>query len=57
MKFKNFNYLEIFYAPRAEIASVFQLRDIPTTVFIDRNGYEFARIIGYIDFKNKNFLK
>ena len=50
------NNLEIFYGPSIELAKKFKLRGIPTTIFIDKEGYEFARVIGYVDFENKSFL-
>jgi len=50
------NNLEIFYGSSLELAKEFKLRGIPTTIFIDKEGYEFARIIGFIDFENKSFL-
>ena len=37
------------------LAKEFKLRGIPTTIFVDKEGYEFARVIGYIDFENKSF--
>ena len=52
----NIKNLEIFTGNGVELAKKFQLRGIPTTILIDKNGYEFARIIGYIDFENKDFL-
>ena len=52
----NINNLEIFYGSSLDLAKEFKLRGIPTTIFIDKEGYEFARVIGYIDFKNKSFL-
>ena len=52
----NINNLEIFYGPSIELAKEFKLRGIPTTIFIDKEGYEFARVIGFIDFENKSFL-
>ncbi len=52
----NINNLEIFTGSSIELAKKFQLRGIPTTILIDKNRYEFARIIGYIDFENKEFL-
>jgi len=52
----NINNLEIFYGSSLELAKEFKLRGIPTTIFIDKEGYEFARIIGFIDFENKSFL-
>ena len=50
------NNIEIFYGPSIELAKKFKLRGIPTTVIIDKEGYELARIIGYIDFENKSLL-
>ena len=50
------NNLEIFYGSSIELAKEFKLRGIPTTIFIDKEGYEFARVIGFIDFENKSFL-
>ncbi len=52
----NINNLEIFYGSSLGLAKVFKLRGIPTTIIIDKEGYEFARIIGFIDFENKSFL-
>ena len=53
----NIKNLEIFYGPSIELAKAFKLRGIPTTILIDKEGYEFARIIGYIDFENKSLLE
>ena len=53
----NIKNLEIFYGSSLGLAKVFKLRGIPTTILIDKEGYEFARIIGYIDFENKSFLE
>ena len=53
----NINNLEIFYGSSLELAKEFKLRGIPTTIIIDKEGYEFARIIGYIDFENKSLLE
>ena len=52
----NINNLEIFYGPSIKLAKEFKLRGIPTTIFIDKEGYEFARVIGFIDFENKSLL-
>ena len=53
----NISNLEIFYGSSPDLAKEFKLRGIPTTIFLDKEGYEFARVIGYIDFENKSFLK
>jgi len=50
------NNLEIFYGSSLGLAKTFKLRGIPTTIIIDKEGYEIARIIGFIDFENKSFL-
>ena len=52
----NINNLEIFYGSSIELAKEFKLRGIPTTIFIDKEGFEFARVIGFIDFENKALL-
>ena len=52
----NINNLKIFYGSSIDLAKEFKLRGIPTTIFIDKEGFEFARVIGYIDFENKSFL-
>ena len=53
----NINNLEIFYGSSIDLAKKFKLRGIPTTVIVDNEGYEIARIIGYIDFENKSLLE
>ena len=50
------NHLEIFYGSSIDLAKEFKLRGIPTTIFIDKEGFEFARVMGFIDFENKAFL-
>ena len=52
----NIKNLEIFYGSGLDLSKKFKLRGIPTTIFIDKEGYEFARVIGFIDFENKLFL-
>ena len=48
--------LQIFVGDGAGIANNLKLRGIPTTLFIDKDGYEFARIVGSIDFNSDEFL-
>jgi len=52
----NINNLKIFYGSSIELAKEFKLRGIPTTIFIDKEGFEIARVIGFLDFENKDFL-
>jgi len=48
--------LQVFVGDGAGIAKNLKLRGIPTTIFIDKDGYEFARIVGSIDFNSDEFL-
>ena len=54
LKIKN---LDLYFDPPVTLAKKFQLRGIPTSILLDKNGYEFARIIGSIDFEDKDFIK
>ena len=49
--------LNIYFDRTITLAKKFQLRGIPTTILISKDGYEFARIIGSIDFENQKFIK
>ena len=52
----NIKTLEIFFDPDLNFVKELKLRGVPTTVLINKQGKEFARIIGLIDFKDKKFL-
>ena len=53
----NIKNLNIYFDNPKTLAKDFGLRGIPTTILFDKKGKEFARIIGSIDFNNKEFLK
>ena len=53
----NIKKLSIFFDSDLSFLKEFKLRGLPTTVLINKKGEEFARIIGSIDFEDKNFLK
>jgi len=53
LKIKN---LEIYFDPSINLAKKFSLRGVPTTVFINKEGEEFARILGSIDFQDEKFI-
>ena len=53
----NIKNLNIFFDPEFQLAKQFKLRGVPTTVFINQKGQEFARVLGDIDFSDKNFIK
>lgn len=62
-KSKNFykrlkiNNLEIYFDKDVELANKFLLRGLPTTVFINKKGEEFARVIGFVNFDDKKIIK
>jgi len=49
--------LEIFFDRNLNFVKEFKLRGVPTTILINKEGEEFARIIGSINFQDKKFLK
>ena len=53
----NIKKLEIFFDRNLNFVKEFKLRGVPTTVLINKEGKEFARIIGETDFQDENFLK
>jgi|TARA_B110000259_G_scaffold46015_1_gene53462 thiol-disulfide isomerase/thioredoxin len=52
----NIQNLDIYFDPPITLAKKFSLRGVPTTIFFNKEGKEFARIIGSIDFNNKEFI-
>ena len=54
MKIKN---LEIYFDSPNTLAKKFSLRGLQTTIFFNKEGQEFARIIGSIDFVDEKFMK
>ena len=53
MEIKN---LEIYFDSSITLAKKFGLRGIPTSILINKDGLEFARIIGSIDFEDEKFI-
>tara|TARA_Y100000022_G_C13049373_1_gene283664 strand:- start:88 stop:597 length:510 start_codon:yes stop_codon:yes gene_type:complete len=49
--------LEIFFDAPTTLAKKFGLRGIPTSVLINKEGLEFGRIVGSIDFKDEKFIE
>jgi thiol-disulfide isomerase/thioredoxin len=49
--------LDIFFDPTITLAKKFTLRGVPTTILFNKEGDEFARIIGSIDFKAEEFIE
>ena len=49
--------LKLYYDDSVKLANTFSLIGLPTTIFIDKDGDEFARIIGSVDFGDQNFIR
>ena len=54
LKIKN---LDIYFDKSMIMAKNFALRGIPTSILFNKDGEEFARIIGSINFNDKNFIE
>ena len=52
----NINNLEPYFDHPSTLAKTFSLRGLPTTILLNSKGEEFARIIGSINFDDKNFI-
>ena len=52
----NIKNLDIYFDPPITLTKKFSLRGVPTTIFFNKEGKEFARIMGSIDFNNKEFI-
>ena len=48
--------LEIYFDAPITLAKKFSLRGVPTTIIFNKEGKEFARIIGSIDFNDEEFI-
>ena len=53
LKIKN---LKIYFYSPITLAKKFGLRGIPTSILFNKDGLEFARIIGSIDFNDQKFI-
>jgi len=49
--------LKIYFDSPTTLAKKLQLRGIPTSILINKEGFEFARIIGSIDFTDEKFIE
>ena len=53
LKIKN---LDLYFDSPITLAKKFGLRGIPTSILFNKDGLEFARIVGDIDFEDDNFI-
>ena len=52
----NIKKLEIYFDPNLNFVKEFKLRGVPTTILINKESKEFARIIGEVNFQNEKFV-
>ena len=52
----NIKNLDIYFDSTITLAKKFTLRGVPTTILFNKEGQEFARILGSIDFDNEKFI-
>ena len=53
----NIKNLNLYFDENINLTKKFALRGIPTTILLNKNGKEFARVIGSLDFNEKNFIE
>ena len=53
LKIKN---LSIYFDSNVKLANLFRLTGVPTTVILNKNKNEIARILGPIDFSDQKFI-
>ena len=53
----NVKNLDIYFDNPITLTKELSLRGVPTTIIFNKKGKEFARIIGSIDFSDKNFIE
>ena len=53
----NLKNLKIYFDPEFYLTKQFKLRGVPTTILLNKEGNEFARIIGDINFEEKKFIE
>ena len=53
----NIDNLRIYFENSVTLAKDLSLRGIPTTVIFNKDGKEFARIIGSVDFNDEDLIK
>ena len=53
----NLKNLKIYFDPEFDLTKQFKLRGVPTTILLNKEGNEFARIIGDINFEDKKFVE
>jgi len=48
--------LKIYFDPKFSLVKLFNMRGVPTSILIDKDGKEFGRVIGEVDFFDETFI-
>ena len=48
--------LDVYFDNPVTLAKKFKLRGIPTSILLNKEGFEFARIVGSINFEDEKFI-
>ena len=48
--------LNIYFDPKFSLVKSFKMRGVPTSILIDKNGKEFARVRGEVNFLDESFI-
>ena len=51
------SFANVFEIKNINLTKKFALRGIPTSILLNKNGKEFARVIGSLDFNEENFIE
>ena len=49
--------LDIYFDPDFKLVKTFKMRGLPRSILINKKGKEFGRVVGEIDFNNKDFIE
>ena len=49
--------LDIYFDPELKLVKQFKMRGLPTSILINKEGKEFGRIVGEINFTDEKFIK
>ena len=53
----NIKNLNLYFDENINLTKKCALRGIPTSILLNKNGKEFARVIGSLDFNEENFIE
>ena len=48
--------LNTYYDPQLSLVKQFKLRGLPTSILINKDGHEFGRVVGEVDFASEYFF-